>query len=521
MKSYSTLGTKVPDDLSKVAEVVADIKSKMNGDDGQIQSFGKAVLDVSRLIGGDSSKLMGSAIDILKTWGGTASDGAGLMDKLLIASQRSTVGFADLGAQINEQGAVLRGMGFNFDESLSMLAQWGKEGKSAKDTVDMMNKAFTALSKQEGVTDPVQSFKDMITLIQNAKTEQGALNLAMAGFGEAGKGMAEAIRSSTFVPDPNILGAIQTSTGAVVQQTQETMTLGERWGIVGNQILIALAPLGQALLYLAETVVPFVGGAVGFLARNADILAPALAGVAAVILWALAPSLWALVPSLLASAAGAWAIVAPFLPIIGLALLVGAAIGGLAYLFREHFGKIRNTVMGVVSAVQEFFGLVDSKKDLSLNTSLNHDTAMPAGFPKELMAAPSSVLPPLPNPTAAQPLFSAPAMQMPGPLVKPADVKPDPVLPSGVAAKLGSAASPSAAVLNAIPAGAGSQTGAYANQVYQGAAAASAGKKPAAGTGDIQITVTGNEFHVRKESDIDEIARALAKQIRAAGGLMA
>ncbi|MNP50332.1 hypothetical protein D3C76_1445920 [compost metagenome] len=35
------------------------------------------------------------------------------------------------------------------------------------------------------------------------------------------------------------------------------------------------------------------------------------------------------------------------------------------------------------------------------------------------------------------------------------------------------------------------------------------------------ISISGNTFNVRQESDIDAIARALAREIKAAGGLMA
>ncbi|MNP75747.1 hypothetical protein D3C76_1728560 [compost metagenome] len=41
------------------------------------------------------------------------------------------------------------------------------------------------------------------------------------------------------------------------------------------------------------------------------------------------------------------------------------------------------------------------------------------------------------------------------------------------------------------------------------------------GGGAGAISITGNTFNVRQESDIDAIARALAREIKAAGGLMA
>jgi hypothetical protein len=46
-------------------------------------------------------------------------------------------------------------------------------------------------------------------------------------------------------------------------------------------------------------------------------------------------------------------------------------------------------------------------------------------------------------------------------------------------------------------------------------------KIPSEGSGSASITITGNTFNVNQPSDIDAIARALAREIRIAGGLMA
>lgn len=63
--------------------------------------------------------------------------------------------------------------------------------------------------------------------------------------------------------------------------------------------------------------------------------------------WFLAPSLWA-------TAAAAWAAVAPFLPIVGIALLVGAAVTGLAYLWNSNFLGIKDAVMQVWNTLMSF-----------------------------------------------------------------------------------------------------------------------------------------------------------------------
>ncbi|WP_068613480.1 phage tail tape measure protein [Paenibacillus tuaregi] len=216
-----------------------------------------------------------------------------------------------------------------------------------------------------------------------------------------------------------------------------------------------------ALAPLGEALMPFgeaMVSVIEFITNQADILVPAITGMAAVILGLLAPALWA-------SAVAGWAAVAPFLPIIAVIALVGVAIAGLAYLFKYHMQGILNLVESVSTAVSSFFGKFFGE-DKSVTATMN--------------------------------------------------------VKQGVAGQATSGSAPLQSNyhgLDYVP-----YDGMQA-RLHKGERIMTASENreysAASGAGGGAISITGNTFNVRQDSDIDAIARALAREIKSAGGLMA
>ena len=100
------------------------------------------------------------------------------------------------------------------------------------------------------------SLQETFTAIQNAKTETEALAIGMETFGaRAGPDMTAAIREGRFALDEAIL-ALQGTSGGLEDAANRTLTLGERFGLLKSKFDIALIPIGQSLIDLAEKLFP-------------------------------------------------------------------------------------------------------------------------------------------------------------------------------------------------------------------------------------------------------------------------
>lgn len=130
---------------------------------------------------------------------------------------------------------------------------------------------------------------------------------------------------------------------------------GQALALIGRQIETGLLiPIGQFLLPILMD----ASKGIGFFIEHIDVIGPALGGIAVVVIGALVPAMW------VAATAG-WAFIAPWLPLIGLALLVGAAIAGVILVFKnwgtvgpwlaQKWQAFKMWTISIFNSVVEFF----------------------------------------------------------------------------------------------------------------------------------------------------------------------
>lgn len=436
-ESLKKVGSQVPQNLNEVAKVMGTLSGKAKMSGSQLEAMSKAVLDASRLAGAGSGEAAESAAKVMDVWGKKANEGTLMMDQFYAASRASGVGMGDLLKNMTQIGAPLKTMGLGFGQSMALLAQWQAQG-------------FTPIQDALKKDLPSGGIAKIASDIKDAATAADAASIATKYFGEkAGSDLVTALRGGQ-VEFAGVIAAMNSANGAIQQQSGQVKTFGDQWDQLQNRITIALAPLGEALLPFGEAMA-FV---IEVLARDSDIVLATIGSMAALLLGVFAPALWA-------SAVAGWALVAPFLPIIATVLLVGAAVAGLAYLFKYHMDAIMESVTKVANAIGSFFGFGDEEKKVSIDVnrkSAGQITANGGPIPGHYHGM-------------------------------------DYVPYDGMIARLHKGER----IMTASD-----------NREFTGGSAVSG-----------PISITGNTFHVRQESDIDAIARALAREIKAAGGLMA
>lgn len=434
VQSFKVVGGQVPQSLNEVAKALGILSRDTTLTDKGLEIMSKTVLDASRLTGTDSAVAAEAAAKAMGVWGIATESSAEMMDKFFAASRAGNVNMGDLMKKMGQAGDPLRKMGIGFDQSVALLSKWQKEG---------LNPIEDALKKPL----PSGGISEIAVKIRNAGTAAEAAQIATEIFGEKVSGdLVAALRGGTTEFN-GILGAMDKSKGAIANHSQAVMSFGDRFDTLQNRITIALAPLGEAFLPFGEAMATVVE----FITRNADILTPAIVAMSAVLVGLFAPSLWA-------SAVAGWAAVAPFLPIIAVVALVGAAVAGLAYLFKRHMEDIMKLVQWASDGISSLFGKKTTTLEVQSTASLVSAGATSTGGPP---------------PAAYHGMDYVPY--------------------DGMIARLHK--------------GERIMTASENREFSQG--------------GGGPISITGNTFNVRQESDIDAIARALAREIKTAGGLMA
>ncbi|MNM94774.1 hypothetical protein D3C81_1071930 [compost metagenome] len=307
---------------------------------------------------------------------------------------------------------------------------------------------------------PDGGFSTIANDIKKAATSTEAAKIAMDSFGPlVGGELVTALRGGQ-VEFNGMLGSMNQSKEGIMSHAQALQSFGDRFDALKNRITIALAPLGEALLPFGEGMVAVLE----FVMEYADIMGAVLVGVGAVLLTVFAPALYASAAALWANAAAAIALAIPFAPLILACLAVGAAFGAIAYLVKYHMEEIKlvvNTVWefvkGLFEGIMEYVGL-KKKISVDLNSTTTSQVTSNGGPPTAKYHGMDYV---------------------------PYD---------GMMARL---------------------------HKGERVMTASENREFSKGGSSGPISITGNTFNVRQESDIDAIARALAREIKTAGGLMA
>ncbi|MCR8636185.1 phage tail tape measure protein [Paenibacillus radicis (ex Xue et al. 2023)] len=383
MESYNKVGSQVPDKLGSVATVIADVSRKTGATGSVLEDMSKKIMDLSSLTKISSATISSSLTGTMQNWGIGAEQGSEMFDKMYFLSQKTGLGVNTLADKMTKFGGPMRQLGFDFDTSAALIGQWTKQGLDADMVLGSYTTALGNMSKV-GVKDTQQALNIAMNKIKQAGTTAQANKLSIEAFGESsGPAMAAAIREGRLELG-TMLQEMANSNGIIGTTAKDTETLGDKFGSLKNEIMIALAPLGKQLMSIVEKAFPAIekiaallkGGlqralphiekfssvvgsvlldalnqvsnGIDFFIQNIDVLGPAVGVLALAFGVGLAASLWSV-------AVAGWAAIAPLLPFIAVGVILAAYITALAYMWKTNMFGIRDQTQIVFNYVQGLF----------------------------------------------------------------------------------------------------------------------------------------------------------------------
>ncbi|MEC0092915.1 phage tail tape measure protein [Paenibacillus macquariensis] len=328
------------EDLGSAISTTMQI-TKQTGID--LQNTTKNALLLKDAFGYSVTESVKTADTMMQTFGVTSEQSMGLLAQ---GAQSGLDRSGKLVETANQYSKPFQELGFTANEMFDTLAAGSNNGALSLDTVgaaigqfstlstngsDATRKAFESLGLNAdqmistftaGGPKAKESFSGIMQMLSKIEDPVKRNSIGVALMGDQFKSL-----------DAPIIAAMGTARSQfdMTKDTMEKMnntnfdSPGEALETIGRQIETGfLIPLGLLLVPLLE----FASEVVGFFIDHLDVLVPALGAVALVLMVAMAPAMWA-------SAVAGWAMIAPLLPIIGLALLIGAAMAGVILIFKN------------------------------------------------------------------------------------------------------------------------------------------------------------------------------------------
>jgi TP901 family phage tail tape measure protein len=229
-----------------IAGALSQISQKTGATGDELEALTKSELQFAKVTGTDVKTSVDATQKLFAQWGVTTAHQSVALDVLYVAMQQSGISAEQLNSSMITLGPVLRNLGFRFEESVAMVAAFGKAGLDATDMTMGLAKAFKVFSAAG--EDPKQALLALIEKMGDAKTRADALNEAIGTFGPKAAGkLVDAVQSGAFNL-ADLMKALDASTGAVKNMSVETNTLGGSWTLLKRSVEELLGPLGKGML---------------------------------------------------------------------------------------------------------------------------------------------------------------------------------------------------------------------------------------------------------------------------------
>lgn len=254
----------MPAEMSDIGTAVGEVNTRFGLTGDELRDVSKNFLQFAKITDTDVNSAVSSTSKILKAYGGDIADADKLLGYLAKQSQITGIDTGTLMSSLEQNGAVLREMGFDVQESTALLASFEANGVDASAAMTGFKRAI-ANGAKEG-KDVNQVLSEMVDGIQNASTDTEALAIATELFGTRGAVvMADGIRDGRINLDD--LSDSLDNYGDVVSDTFEaTLDPWDKSAVAINNVKIAGKELaGEALAAiqpLLEDIVKLVQSAV-------------------------------------------------------------------------------------------------------------------------------------------------------------------------------------------------------------------------------------------------------------------
>lgn len=271
----------VPDSITKVTDAVDELRRRGTPLGASLDKLATQELDLARITKTDLAGNVEATTALFAKFNVPLQQQPAALDAIFKGYQQSGKGLSELTGSLLSGGAALGQFGFDIFQSTALVAGLTKAGVNVQPALAGLRKAFGQIAKEGG--DPKKALQDLIDEFTNGTPPAKALSDAIKLFGtRSGAELATAIQQGKFeVKD--LLKLITDGKGGIEDTSLATRTFGEELGILKNQVLVDLQPLGTAVWTALRGAILSATKPVGDLVSNVARLAKALAPLGVIV----------------------------------------------------------------------------------------------------------------------------------------------------------------------------------------------------------------------------------------------
>ena len=218
--SYKNVSKSVKADMGDIGAAIGEVNTRFGYTDSELEKASEAFLKFSDVTGTDATEAVRLVSRAMENAGIDAGEYQNVLDKLTTAGQVSGISVSKLTESLTKNGATMRALGFDTDESIAILSKFEKEGVNTETALTGMKTAFKKWA--EDGKDAKREYERMVRTIALTSDSTEAAKIAIDVFGKkAGPEMAELIQQGKLSYS-DYLDVIEGSAGTVENTYEQT-----------------------------------------------------------------------------------------------------------------------------------------------------------------------------------------------------------------------------------------------------------------------------------------------------------
>lgn len=253
--SFETVYGSVPTSMDDASKAISDYNTRLGLTGEQLENLSIQALQVSDMLGDDLGGVIKSSSKAFTNWGLSADEYGDAMDYVFKVSQSTGAGFSSLMGSMEQYGAQLQAVGYDFNSAVALLGQLDKAGIDAGTVMTGLRNAANVASRA-GFASVSEGLETYIERVKNAESETRALEMASAMFGsKTAPTMVKAIKDGTLSLE-DLQSALDASGESINKAAADTCDYSEMMTILGNKAKVALKPLADSVFQMLNDLMP-------------------------------------------------------------------------------------------------------------------------------------------------------------------------------------------------------------------------------------------------------------------------